>query len=155
MLGFQFKDDWMRGFFCCDEVIVSVCVCVSFPGFDLHRRQPRGVCRALLEPRPHQAGRGPSPPHRADDLRQRALPHRQGHLRHCHVVHDQQEGAACLLNWVRRLVYCSYIDYVLQSSPCCSIYLAANLLTLYSACMQINREAHTDLHVRTGFGDLH
>lgn len=72
--------------------LLFVNVCVSSPGFDLHRCQPRGVCRALLEPRPHQAGRRSSPPDRTDVLGQRALPHCQGHLWHRHVVHAQSEG---------------------------------------------------------------
>lgn len=74
-------------------VYVCVRVCVR-AGPDVHSGHPRGVCGALLEPGAREAGGGPRPPHRADLLRARALPHRQGHLRHSHVGHAQQEGSA-------------------------------------------------------------
>lgn len=67
-------------------------VCVPFSGSDLHRCQPRGVCRTLLEPWTYQAGRGQSPPHWADHLGQCALPHCQRHLWHRHVVYAKSEG---------------------------------------------------------------
>ena len=62
------------------------------PGPDLHSGEPRGVCRALLEPRAGEAGGGPGAPHRPDLLRARALPHRQGVLRHRHVGYAQPQG---------------------------------------------------------------
>ncbi|MEQ2214139.1 hypothetical protein XENOCAPTIV_010595 [Xenoophorus captivus] len=62
------------------SIMLVACVCVFCVGFDLHRCQPCGVCRALLEPWTHEAGGRSRSPHRADVLCQCALPHCQGHL---------------------------------------------------------------------------